>query len=483
MIHWFRRDLRLAHNPALAWIEAQQASLLPCYIHAPEEEAPWPPGAASRWWLHHSLTALASDLAAHGVALQSRRAASSALSLLELCRASGASTVTANRRYEPTLAARDRQVAAQLAHHGITLQLFDDGILCPPGELLNRQQRPYRVFTPFAATLRQRLITPPATAPAAASRSEQRVALAATAEAEIAALHLLDPHPWHQRLQHHWRPGETSATAALQRFLESALGDYPAAREIPASPGTSRLSPHLHFGELALSQILTPLLPLLGGEGGAAAAAGAERFYLQLAWREFARHLLHHYPDSDQKPLNPRFHTGTLWHHQPAALTAWQRGRSGIALVDAGMAELWESGWMHNRVRMVVGSLLTKNLAIHWLEGARWFWDTLVDADLASNSMGWQWIQGSGADAAPYFRIFNPVRQGERFDPEGEYVRHWIPELQRLPTRHIHAPWQATGEELRQAGIRLGRDYPQPIVDLADSRKQALDAYAAIRTA
>ncbi|MGD8310060.1 MAG: deoxyribodipyrimidine photo-lyase, partial [Chromatiales bacterium] len=325
------------------------------------------------------------------------------------------------------------------------------------------------VFTPFwKACLRR----PPPAAPLAAP--EKLPPCPDVDSLALDALGLLPRIPWDAGLRETWRPGEAGALRRLDGFCRKGLDAYADARERPAVVGTSRLSPRLHFGELSPRQVWWRAVR--------EDSPGGEAFLRELGWREFAHHLLHHSPETLERPMDRRFEAFP-WREDPEALRAWQSGRTGIPLVDAGMRELWHTGWMHNRVRMVVASLLTKNLRIHWLEGARWFWDTLVDADLANNTLGWQWVAGCGADAAPYFRIFNPVTQGQRYDPEGAYVRRWVPEIGRLPDRWVHRPWQAPEKVLREAGIRLGSDYPEPIVDLKESRREALAAYEQVKAA
>jgi deoxyribodipyrimidine photo-lyase len=264
----------------------------------------------------------------------------------------------------------------------------------------------------------------------------------------------------------------------LETFCNTALDHYVSGRDRPDQACTSRLSPHLHFGELGPRQCLAAVRNALLDHESARNAA--ESFLRQLGWREFAHHLLHHYPATTHAPLDARFERFP-WEPNRQWQDAWQRGRTGFPIVDAGMRELWATGWMHNRVRMIVASLLTKNLRQHWLEGARWFWDTLVDASLANNTLGWQWTAGCGADAAPYFRIFNPVLQAERYDPQRTYIRRWVPELARLPDNYLHRPWQAPATALAAARVSLGRDYPLPIVGLPASRDLALRAYATVR--
>ncbi|GAB6042454.1 cryptochrome/photolyase family protein [Endothiovibrio diazotrophicus] len=435
---WFRRDLRLGGNPALAWAARRGLPLAALYIHDPEGEAPWVPGGASRWWLHHSLLHLGERLAAQGVPLNGFRGSAEAL-LPRLAQAAGADTVVANRLYEPHLQARDEQVRQRLAASGVAFRLCDDGLFAEPGTLLNRQGAPFRVFTPFWNALQRRLLEAP---PAVVGEGGLPACVALDGGVGVDGLELLDEVPWHTKLHAHWVPGEVAAWQRLEAFADGPFGRYATARDLPAEPGTSRLSPHLHFGEISVAQVRAHLIERFG-EGGR-----VEPYLRQLAWREFAAHLLWHFPHTVEAPLDARFES-RMWRREERLSAAWRRGESGIPLVDAGMHELWQSGWMHNRVRMVAGSLLTKNLGLHWLEGARWFWETLVDADLANNTLGWQWIAGCGADAAPYFRIFNPHTQAERFDPQGIYRRRWLG----------------------------GRPGPAPVVDLKASREAALERY------
>ncbi|MBL6750405.1 MAG: deoxyribodipyrimidine photo-lyase [Nevskia sp.] len=471
---WFRRDLRLADNPALHVAAQRHARVLPVYVHAPGDEAGWAPGAASDWWLHHSLLALDGRLRRRGAGLLILRG--DALEQLRgLAAAVRAESVYWNRLYEPALAARDARVAAALRADGLETGDFNAALLVEPWELRTGSGAPYRVFTPFwrsaqAAPRREPLPSPRMLKPPAAPAGLQAQALG-----------LLPRKPWDQGFYQAWQPGEEGAWAALERFCAGAAAQYRERRDFPAEPATSRLSPHLHFGEIGPAQVAARLRRLAAESD---AAGGAVEPYLrQLGWREFAHHLLHHFPHTPEQPLDPRF-AGLAWRAPPdyaADLRAWRRGRTGIPIIDAGMRELWHSGWMHNRVRMLAASFLTKNLLVPWQEGARWFWDTLVDADLANNTLGWQWTAGCGADAAPYFRVFNPLLQAARFDPAGAYLRRWLPELARLPDAALHAPWQAAPAVLAAAGVRLGQDYPLPVVDLAASRGRALRSYAQLK--
>lgn len=475
-ILWLRRDLRLDDNPALAAALAGAGRVLPLYIHAPDEEAPWEPGGASRWWLHGSLAALDRDLRARGSRLV--LAQGDSLDILRTVAARiGATRVHWNRLYDPATRARDSRIKLALRALGLRVESHNAALLREPWELQTAVGEPYRVFTPFWRRCKPELsgcvpvAIPPRFCPAPEIDS-----------LALADLGLLPRIPWDQGLAERWVPGESAALERAREFVEGRLAGYAERRDLPGIAGTSALSAHLHHGEIGPRR----LLALIGERHGAPDAPAAEPYVRQLAWREFAHHLLFHFPHTAAQPLDARF-ARFPWRDPESDeaakcdLVAWQRGRTGIPLVDAGMRELWQTGWMHNRVRMAVASLLTKNLLIRWQVGARWFWDTLVDADLACNTLGWQWTAGSGADAAPYFRIFNPVRQGERFDPDGDYVRRWCPELARLPAANIHQPWAAPASVLRAAGLVLGRDYPEPIVDLALSRTQALAAYEAIK--
>ncbi|MFY9976025.1 MAG: deoxyribodipyrimidine photo-lyase [Chromatiaceae bacterium] len=471
-ILWLRRDLRLADNPAVQEASAQCDRLLPLYIQAPDEESPWTPGAASDWWLHHSLAALGQSLSQRGSRLALARGESLG-TLIRIAKAIGATRIYWNRLYDPGTRERDSRAKVTLREQGLVCESFKSLLLFEPWEIRRGSGEPYRVYSAFwrrcapALSGLPALPTPVHLPPAPDLPGP-----------ELGDLGLLPEIPWDQGLRERWSPGEDHALARAARFVSGGLANYGEHRDPPAATGTSRLSPHLHFGEISPRQVLDLIVRQHGDLQGPV----AEPFVREILWREFAYHLLYHFPDTPEQPLDPRF-ARFPWREEGAEglLRAWQKGQTGIPLVDAGMRELWHTGWMHNRVRMVVASFLTKNLRLPWQSGARWFWDTLVDADLASNTLGWQWSAGCGADAAPYFRIFNPVRQGERFDPEGDYVRRWCPELGRLPGKHIHQPWSAPGHVLSGAGVRLGLDYPRPLVDLSRSRTEALDAFESIK--
>lgn len=471
---WFRLDLRLADNPALVAAASRGAPLVPVFIWSPEEENPWAPGAASRWWLHHSLFLLNEALRTRGSRLILRRGP--ALSALRaLLKETGAGAVVWNRRYEPATLARDTRIRAALEAQGIEALSFNSALLFEPWTQKTSAGGPFQVFTPFwkACLAAPEPADPPA-APrklVAPSKWPKSVALE--------RLELVSRNDAAARLRAAWKPGEAAAAAQLERFSRKALHGYPAGRDVPGRDATSRLSPHLHFGEIGPRQIWRAVKKAARG-GDRSASEAALSYLRQLGWREFAHHLLFHFPHTPEQPLRREF-ARFEWPGSKTALRAWQCGRTGYPLVDAGMRELQSTGWMHNRVRMVVASFLVKDLLLPWQAGAKWFWDMLVDADLANNTLGWQWSAGCGADAAPFFRIFNPVKQGENFDVAGEYIRRWVPELARLPAKWIHKPWQAPAEILRKARIVMGKTYPRPVVDHGEARRHALAAYAMIR--
>lgn len=458
----FRRDLRLADNPAWSAACTEHAKVLPVFIHT-DEDGPWSAGAASRWWLHHALAALDGDLRKVGAALHLRRGEPLAV-LRELIAQGGVSTVYWNRLYEPAAIARDTRIKSALQQDGIAVHSRNAALWCEPWQIATQQGQPYKVFTPYWRSLRRQLQP---VEPLAAPRVQGHGEL--PDDLPLDALQLLPRPAWADGLGEHWRPGEAGAREWLEIFADDAIGDYAHARDLPARHGTSRLSPHLHFGEISPRQIHFELDRRVRAIT-AKRRPDIEPYLRELGWREFAHHLLYHFPRTPTEDFNPRF-DGFRWAPTDQSwLARWQQGRTGIPLVDAGMRELWHTGWMHNRVRMIVGSFLTKNLRQHWQHGARWFWDTLVDADLANNTLGWQWVAGCGADAAPYFRVFNPVTQAKKFDPDGVYLRRWLPELAEASTALLHEPWNDPAL-LRRSG------YPAPMVDLASSRLEALEAY------
>jgi deoxyribodipyrimidine photo-lyase len=442
-IVWFRQDLRLQDNPALHAAVRTGRPVIPVYVWSPGEEGAWPPGSASRWWLHHSLTALDQELRRLGSRLIIQRGKAAAV-LGRVAATTGAGAVVWNRRYEPAALECSSAVSDRLRRDGMQVEEFNGALLADPQHFCNRSGKPYQVFTAFQRGLLQQLHPAAAVPRPRRLRAPTRWPRALV----IGQLGLIPRIRWYEAMEKAWQPGERGAHLALQRFRRQAIEAYRHQHDIPGVRGTSELSPHLHFGEIGPRQIWHALGPR--GRGSP--------FFRQIIWREFANHLLFHFPHTPTEPLRPEFRA-FRWRRDAPALRRWQRGQTGVPLVDAGMRQLWTRGWMHNRVRLVAGSFLVKNLLIPWQDGARWFWDTLVDADLANNTLNWQWVAGCGADAAPYFRIFNPETQARRFDREQRYVRQWVPQ------------------------IAAGSGYPSPMVDLGATRVRALEAYSQMRNA
>jgi len=464
----FRQDLRLADHPAL-WAGAQRGPVLPVFIHDPLDEH----GAAWRWWHDRSLSALSTALTEHGLPLVLRRG-DTLETMKDLLAQSGARAVFWNRCYDPSGMARDRVLKAALLADGIEARSFPGNLLAEPWDLLH-DDRPYRVFTPFwKAFLARVRVGEPLPVPGQMQASSS---IPSSENQDTWAWRSQKP-DWSAGIASVWEPGERGAWQRLRDFLEKGLCCYDGGRDEPARHCVSRLSPHLAHGELSPRQIWQQVQEVAARHPQLATNANA--FLRQLGWREFSWHLLYHFPDLPHTPLRPEF-ARLPWREDRGALGTWQRGRTGYPIIDAGMRELWQTGWMHNRVRMIVASFLVKDLQISWQQGAAWFWDTLVDADLANNSVSWQWVAGCGADAAPYFRIFNPVLQSRKFDPHGVYLRHWLPVLGPLDNTHIHDPAHAGDAALTRAGIGLGRDYPHPMVDHGVAREAALQAFARIK--
>jgi len=477
IIVWFRDDLRLSDHPALHAAATAGAPVICLYVFDEVSAALRPPaarplGGAARWWLAQSLRPLQANLKAAGAALTLRRGAAAEV-IIELARETDARAVFWNEVAQVPHLAVAEQVTAALAEIGVGSQGFPGDLLAPPARIRNKENRGLRVFTPFWRRL-QSLGDPPKPLPA----SKRLAGVTGLASDAVESWQLEPRHPdWAGGLRETWKPGEASAQARLAAFLKNVAG-YASERDRPDRDGTSKLSPHLRFGEISPRQIWHAAR--FAAAEHPRLAADIDKFLSELGWREFSRHLLFDVPDLASRNLQPSF-DAFPWKRNDQALAAWQRGQTGYPIVDAGLRELWHSGVMHNRVRMVVASFLVKHLLIDWRAGEAWFWDTLVDADAGSNPANWQWVAGSGADAAPYFRIFNPILQGEKFDPDGDYVRRWVPELAELPAKMIHRPWEATPLELASAGVDLGKTYPHPIVDHKAARERALNAYAATR--
>ena len=472
---WFTRDLRLDDNPALQAALARGA-VLPVYVLDDDDAGPWAAGGASRWWLHGALQSLDQELRARGSRLVLRRGRAREV-LEKLLASTGADAVYWSRRYEPWALARNEALKTALRARGVQAHSFNALLLREPWELATQQGSPYRVFTPFWKALQAAGVAAPVDdAPARIAAPE-----AWPASEPLDDWALLPQAPdWAGGLRAAWQPTPAAAQLRLQTFLAGPAFEYQEARNLPGVHGSSRLSPYLHFGQISPRQVWQAVEAAAQADGASTRPAGLHTYLSEIAWREFSYHLLYHYPQLPHTPLRPEF-AAFPWAEAPDALRAWQLGQTGYPIVDAGMRELWHTGWMHNRVRMIVASFLIKDLLIPWQTGEQWFWDTLVDADLASNAASWQWVAGCGADAAPYFRVFNPSLQGAKFDPAGSYVRHWVPELARLPDACLHAPWEARPVDLAAARVRLGHDYPAPLVDHAVARQRALLAYEQLR--
>jgi deoxyribodipyrimidine photo-lyase len=477
-IVWFRDDFRLSDHPALHAASKTGRPVICLYVFDEQSAALRAPnarplGGAARWWLAWSLRALQESLASAGSSLVLRRGPGAKV-IAELARETETGVVFWNEIAQAPFQAVADQVGAALEAIGVSWQSFPGDLLAAPARIRSKDGRGLRVFTPFWRRVRA-LGDPPEPLPAPKTLRPG----ASLASDTIDNWRLEPSHPdWAFGLRDRWTPGEKSGQQRLEEFLENGVAGYSTDRDRPDRDATSRLSPHLRFGEVSPRQVwhtarfAAAERPALSGD--------IDKFLSEVGWREFCRHLLFDVPGLAMRNLQPAFNAFP-WRHDDKALQAWQRGQTGYPIVDAGMRELWRTGVMHNRVRMVVASFLVKHLLIDWREGEKWFWDTLVDADPGSNPANWQWVAGSGADAAPYFRVFNPILQGEKFDPDGAYVRRWVPELARLPAGLIHQPWRATPLELASAGVALGKTYPEPIIDHSRGRERALKAYAKVR--
>ncbi len=479
VIVWFRDDLRLSDHPALHAAAQTGAPVICLYVLDEESPHLMPPhgrllGGASRWWLAQSLRSLQASLKAHGQSLMLRRGPAATI-IANFAQEIDASAVHWIESDIAGPAAVERDVAAALESIGVASHRFPGDLLVRPASLRNKEGRGLRVFTPFWKRVLSLGDLPrplPAPKTLKAGPLVQRD--------DLASWNLEPAHPdWASGLRETWTPGEVAAQTRLKDFLDNDIKGYASLRDRPDRDGTSRLSPHLRFGEISPRQVWHAANFAAAKKPAIARDVG--KFLSELGWREFSRHLLFDHSNLAEKNLQPSF-DAFPWRHDSRSLRAWQHGRTGYPIVDAGMRQLWHTGIMHNRVRMVVASFLVKHLLIDWREGEKWFWDTLVDADPGSNPASWQWVAGSGADAAPYFRIFNPILQGEKFDPDGAYVAKWVSELARLPAKLIHQPWQATPMELATAGVTLGKTYPEPIVDHKVGRERALAAYAKTRS-
>lgn len=462
-IVWFRRDLRLHDNPA--WNKALQrgSPVVPLYIHTSNKKIHWQPGSASNWWLHHALSDLDDQLKKSGNRLIIRSNPDILQALQQIIYETDSRTVYWNKCYEPDFVKCDHTIRKTLIESGIHTESFNGSLLHEPLAIKNKSGKPFQIFTPFWKHCRKQEVKTPETV----SIKRQTYAIESTS---VTSLNLLPSIPWDKGITDFWRPVRAEGIKLLKQASKKSQ-HYNTQRDIPELDSTSRLSPYLHFGQISPREFFHNIRSNATDKN--TADLGILR---QLYWREFSAHLLFHFPHSQNHALKSDYDRFP-WNPNENHLRAWQQGQTGFPIVDAGMRQLWQTGWMHNRVRMITASFLVKHLLQPWQEGARWFWDTLVDADLPNNTMGWQWIAGSGADASPYFRIFNPIIQGKKFDPHGTYVKHWLPELKHLPKQHIHSPWERTPLELASAGVTLGINYPYPIISHGEGRQQALNAY------
>lgn len=469
-IVWFRQDLRLLDNPALYYAALENNNVILLYIF--DESIAWAPGKAQQWWLHHSLLALQEQCKKLGLQLVLRRGKPEVI-LTKLCKEKNLTAVYWNHCYEPAAIQRDKYINKKLTALGVTVKNFKANVLFEPWEIKNKQGGYFKIFTPFWKQCCSQVID---TKILPLPTLKQTIFLDSES---LATWQLLPTQPdWADGLRHTWQVGELAAQKQLRYFISTHLHDYGNYRDFPGKQATSRLSPYLHFGEISVKQIWRAIQ--LAAAQDVNLTHACEQFLRQLGWREFSYYLLYHFPHFADENYQKKFDAFS-WSQNKKLLSSWQKGQTGYPLVDAGMRELWYSGYMHNRVRMIVASFLTKHLLLDWRHGAQWFWDTLVDADLANNSMGWQWVAGSGVDAAPYYRIFNPILQGEKFDAQGDYIRQWLPELAPLSNDYLHQPWKTPQKILQSTGIVLDRDYPLPIVEHVFARQRALDRYKKIK--
>ena len=469
IIFWFRQDLRIVDNPGLSK-SLTSDKVLPIYILDDTNSNDFAMGAASRWWLHNSLRELNKNLD-NKLSLYIGDPSEILESLSSRFNIKG---IFWNRCYEPWRIERDKKIKSKFIEKDIIVETFNSALLWEPWEILKSDNTPYKVFTPYyrKGCLMSEPPRKPLSAPNLDTLFEDKENIL-----QLDDLNLLPRIKWYKEMEKLWEPGEKGAHKKLESFLSDGLLGYKEGRNFPSKKNVSQLSAHMHFGEISPNQVwhrakLKKDLPGIEKD--------LDHFLSELGWREFSYNLLFHFPELPRENLQKKF-DNFPWIENEILFDKWKKGLTGYPIVDAGMRELWQTGYMHNRVRMIVGSFLVKNLLLHWHKGEEWFWDCLIDADLASNSASWQWVAGSGADAAPYFRIFNPILQGKRFDPDGSYIKKFIPELEQLPSRYLFSPWEAPVEVLSEANIELGSDYPEPIVDLIKSRDRALEAFSTIR--
>lgn len=469
IIVWFRQDLRVSDNPALLAAAESGHPVIPLYILDDDTPGEWAPGGAARWWLHHSLLALRQSLAELGASLVLRKGKAKKV-ISELVDEADASGVYWNRCYEPFSIARDTEIKTWLQDTNLATKSFNGSLLNEPWTIEKKAGGFYKVYTRYWHACRAKgEPAPPIDTPENIPAGSVKVV-----SEELNDWGLLPTQPdWARGFRERWTPGEHGAQERLDTFLDEAADTYIERRNLPAVLGTSNLSPFLHTGDISPRQIWHRTVQKLGWTGQ------TEAFLKEIVWREFAYHVFYYMPDLPEKPMNQKF-SDFPWAEDKDGLKAWQQGMTGYPMVDAGMRELWHTGHMHNRVRMIVGSFLVKHLLLPWQDGEAWFWDTLVDADLAVNAFSWQWIGGCGADAAPYFRIFNPITQGDKFDGEGEYVRKYVPEIADLPNKYLFSPWEAPADVLKGAGVELGKTYPKPLIAHKVARERALEAFKSL---
>ena len=478
IIVWFREDLRLDDNPAFFNACQQARYIIPVYTFDDKNTGNWPLGSASRWWLERSLACLQNELKTHQSDLLIFKGDCAEV-LNRIIKSSGTDSVYWNRLYAPARIERDKKIKTRLKASGVEAISHEGNLLIEPWKILNKSDGPYKVFTPYWKRVKEELINqPPTVYDFAATVPPLPKQLPESLSIESLKLYVSKV-DWARDFSNYWQPGMNGAEKIKNAFMDQEIYEYSDQRDMPDIDGTSRLSPHLHFGEFSVKKLWLQIYQSMQTQSSQNKEQSWS-YLRQLVWRDFSQYLLFHFPHIDQKPFRPEF-AEFPWQQDQTLLEKWQQGQTGYPLVDAGMRQLWQTGWMHNRVRMVCASFLTKHLLIHWHQGAKWFWDTLVDADLANNSCGWQWVAGSGADAAPYFRIFNPITQSKKFDPQGHYIRRWVPELAKLDAKFIHEPWLADETMLNQAGVELSQNYPHIIIQHAFARQRALDCYAQMR--
>jgi len=466
-IHWFRKDLRLADNPSLHFA-AQNGAVTPIFILDTVNNAQkeFNLGEASAWWLNHSLNSLNESLEN-----KINCFSGDPIDIIkELISKHDIESFSWNRCYSPWEIERDTKIKSLLKENDIEVKTFNGSLLWEPWEILKDDNTPYKVFSPF---YKKGCLVRHAGPRGVISKNDYSFSDKLDSSGDITSLNLLPKHHWKDKFDQHWNIGEESAMKKYIHFRDNGLKGYKEGRNFPAKENVSVLSPHLHFGEISPHQIWFD-------NKSAYPEKDVAHFHSELGWREFSYYLIYHFPFMCTENLNKRFDKFP-WSQNDEFLSAWQKGSTGYPIVDAGMRQLWETGYMHNRVRMIVASFLVKNLLIDWRVGMEWFNDCLCDADLANNTASWQWTAGSGADAAPYFRIFNPILQGKKFDPDGEYTKRFVPELKNLPSKFLFAPWEADISVFEEAGIDYGKDYPKPIVSIEESRDIALKAYDKIK--